>query len=40
VPRYLADLAILRHNPLEVDVSTIADIDVLGTAVAGRLWWA
>jgi predicted amidohydrolase YtcJ len=39
-PRYLADLTILRDNPLAVDVSTIAGIEVLGTAVDGRLWWA
>jgi predicted amidohydrolase YtcJ len=39
-PRYLADLAILRHNPLEIDVSGIAAIDVLGTSVDGQLWWA
>jgi predicted amidohydrolase YtcJ len=39
-PRQLADLAVLEHNPLQVDVSGIADIRVLGTAVDGRLWWA
>jgi predicted amidohydrolase YtcJ len=38
--RHLADLAVLEHNPLETDVSEIAEIRVLGTAVDGQLWWA
>jgi len=37
---FLADLAVLEHNPQSVDISAIADIRVLGTAVDGKLWWA
>lgn len=39
-PRFLADLTVLAHNPLEVDTSGIADINVLGTVVDGQTWWA
>jgi predicted amidohydrolase YtcJ len=38
--RYLADFTVLARNPLRVDPSEIADIDVLGTVVDGRPWWA
>ena len=37
---HLADLTLLASNPLQTDVSGIAEIAVLGTAVDGRLWWA
>jgi len=39
-PRFLADLTVLAHNPLEVATSDIAAIPVLGTVVDGRAWWA
>jgi predicted amidohydrolase YtcJ len=39
-PGFLADLTVLAHNPLEIDVSGIADIPVLGTVVDGRTWEA
>jgi len=39
-PRFLADFAVLAENPLDVDPSTIAAIEVLGTVVDGRMWFA
>jgi len=39
-PRFLADLTLLAENPLSVDPSTIATIEVLGTVVDGRTWFA
>jgi predicted amidohydrolase YtcJ len=39
-PSFLADFAVLAHNPLEVDTSGIAGIEVLGTVVDGHAWWA
>jgi predicted amidohydrolase YtcJ len=39
-PGYLADLTLLAHNPLQVDPSGIATIQVRGTVVDGRTWWA
>jgi predicted amidohydrolase YtcJ/enoyl-CoA hydratase/carnithine racemase len=37
VPGYLADFTLLARNPMRVDASEIADIEVLGTVLDGRV---